>query len=99
MTNRQGGYARDVGDRLRELRGLAGLSQDDVAQAAGISRNHYGLLESGQNSNPRLKTLQGLAYALGVRVFDLLPDISATPTRSGATLPVLSRRDQADRTG
>jgi transcriptional regulator with XRE-family HTH domain len=68
--------ARQIATRLRGLREDAGLSQEQLAYAAGISRNHVQMLERGIGTwvNPRLSTLYGLADALGCRLADLLPD-------------------------
>lgn len=66
---------KELADALKRYRAAAGLSQEELAHAAGISRNHLQLLERGvgEIANPRLVTLYGLAAALGVRVVDLLP--------------------------
>jgi transcriptional regulator with XRE-family HTH domain len=64
-----------LADNVRQARERLGLTQEALAHAAGISRNHVQLLERGRGAgaNPRLRTLYGLAEALGVRVIDLLP--------------------------
>lgn len=71
-----------LADRLRELRGPTGLSQEQVAHAAGIHRNHYQLLESGLSdrkkktpANPRLSTLVALCEVYDTTVPDLVVDI------------------------
>lgn len=69
--------ARLLGERLRELRASKGLSQEAVAHAAGITRNHYQLLEagitaSGRPANPRLGTIIALSEALKVAPEDLI---------------------------
>ena len=68
--------------RLRELRSAKGLSQEAVAHAAGIHRNHYQLLESGLSdrkkqspANPRLSTLVALCRVYGTTVPDLVVDV------------------------
>jgi len=68
--------AKQIATRLRTLREDAGLSQEQLAYSAGISRNHVQMLERGVGAwvNPRLATLYGLADALGCRVAELLPD-------------------------
>lgn len=60
---------------LRRRRLDAGLSQESLAYAAGLSRNHIQLLERevGALPNPTLRTLYALADALACRVIDLLP--------------------------
>jgi len=71
-----------LGQRLATLREARGLSQDEVALAAGISRNHYQLLENGLGvrktrspANPRLSTLIALSEVLGTTVPDLLGEV------------------------
>ena len=48
------------GERLKELRVSAGLSQDDVAKALYMSRESYGKYERGQR-NPSIDALLSLA--------------------------------------
>lgn len=78
--------ARALGDRLRGLRDASRLSQEEVALRAGLSRNHYQLLEAGWSNrvgqvpaNPRLATLVALSEVLQVRVEDLVADIFHPP--------------------
>ncbi|MBO0853841.1 MAG: helix-turn-helix transcriptional regulator [Nocardia sp.] len=70
-----------LGQRLATLREARGLTQEQVAHAAGISRNHYQLLESGWSvrktkapANPRLRTLIALSEVLGTTLPDLFVD-------------------------
>ncbi len=69
-------HDRQIAERLRAARAATGLSQEALAHAAGISRNHLQALERGVGgqANPRLSTLYALAGALGVKVVRLLPD-------------------------
>jgi Zn-dependent peptidase ImmA (M78 family)/DNA-binding XRE family transcriptional regulator len=60
-----------LGPNLARLRGQLDLSQAEVAAKAGISRQAYRSLESGE-AEPRGATLNALAAALGTRVEDLL---------------------------
>ena len=78
----EGQLARVLGHRLRTVRLDRGLSQEKVAQDAGISRNQYQLLEAGLSDrakarpvNPRLNTLIGVARALGVSTSELVARI------------------------
>lgn len=59
---------------LMRMRKLNGLTQQDVADAAGISRIAYRNLEKG-DANPREKTLAALAKALHAPVMDLLAEV------------------------
>ncbi|WP_167002103.1 helix-turn-helix transcriptional regulator [Mumia sp. ZJ430] len=71
--------ARALAAVLRSLRAESGLSQEDVAHAAGITRNHYQLLESGLSdrakgspANPRLSTLLDLSRVFGTPLTQLV---------------------------
>jgi len=57
---------------LRRLRSLHGLTQDQAAKAAGISRVAYRDLEAGKAMEPKASTLLGLAAAFSVGVDELL---------------------------
>jgi Zn-dependent peptidase ImmA (M78 family)/transcriptional regulator with XRE-family HTH domain len=56
---------------LRRYRSAQGLSQQAVAEKAGLSRVGYRDIESGK-ATPRLDSLQRISEALGVAVPDLL---------------------------
>jgi Zn-dependent peptidase ImmA (M78 family)/DNA-binding XRE family transcriptional regulator len=60
-----------LGPNLARLRGQKGFSQAKAAERAGISRQAYRSLESGE-AEPRPATLHALATALDARVEDLL---------------------------
>jgi transcriptional regulator with XRE-family HTH domain len=47
---------------------LAGLSQEALAEAAGLSTHAIWLLEAGRSADPRPSTLKSLADALGVDI-------------------------------
>jgi putative transcriptional regulator len=51
---------------------IAGLTQADLAERAGISRDTISRLERGEH--PRLVTARALARALGTPVGDLFPE-------------------------
>jgi transcriptional regulator with XRE-family HTH domain len=57
--------------RLRKLRKGRGMSQRELAERAGISREYLTRLEAAQQ-DPTLGTLEKLAKALGVRMTRLL---------------------------
>jgi transcriptional regulator with XRE-family HTH domain len=62
-----------LGVSIREARSHAGLSQDDLANAVGLSRTSITNLEGGGQFVP-LHTLYDIAVALGLRIADLLPE-------------------------
>lgn len=72
-------YARELGVLLQRHRIDAGLTQEDLAHKAGMTRTHYQQLERGwwkrdAPSNPSIKILIRLAQVLDVDPGELLPD-------------------------
>lgn len=63
--------ARDFGRRVRELRDGASLSQEGLAEEAGLNRATIIEIEKGRAANPRPSTRRKLARALEVDVRDL----------------------------
>ncbi len=57
--------------RVVELRSEQGLTQRELAARAELSLSLVRGIENGRNS-PTLRSLEGLAHALGVEVVDLL---------------------------
>ena len=60
-----------VGARMRQLRRARRLTQEQLAERAGLSYKFVGELERGLG-NPTLTTLAALSEALGVGLVDLL---------------------------
>lgn len=61
----------DFGRRLRELRLKRGLSQEELAQHAGLDRTYVSQAEQGRR-NATLITLMKIAGALGTTTTDLV---------------------------
>lgn len=61
---------RAFGDRLRLLRAQAGLSQERLAEQAGLHRTYVGSVERGER-NVSLDNIHALADALRVPVAEL----------------------------
>lgn len=57
--------ARVLGERVREHRLTFALSQDDVANLAGLNVSNYGKIERGL-SNPTFHTVLRIASVLGI---------------------------------
>lgn len=57
-------------NRIRELRIEAGLTQKELAEKVGVSRNAISEFEL-QHMQPRLMTAYFLAWALGVSLLEL----------------------------
>jgi transcriptional regulator with XRE-family HTH domain len=68
--------------RVKQLREAAGLSQQSLAQAAGLSISVVTQLEQGAKADPRISTVAALARALRVTV-----DAIITPPAEPATAP------------
>ena len=56
-----------IGQRVKALRLMAELSQDELAQRAGLQRTHIGRIEGGKYA-VNIETLQAIAEALGMTV-------------------------------
>jgi transcriptional regulator with XRE-family HTH domain len=65
-------YPLRFGRHLHRLRIKVGLSQEQLAQAAGMHRTTIGRLERGQ-SGMSVERLPDLAAALGLEPRDLIP--------------------------
>jgi transcriptional regulator with XRE-family HTH domain len=59
-------------DRLIARRNELDMTQQQVANAAGMKQQEYARLESGGRLNPRIETLESVAGALRCRIDDLL---------------------------
>jgi transcriptional regulator with XRE-family HTH domain len=59
--------------KIKALREKLGLSQEQAAQKAGFrGRQAWSNIESGQQGNPQLMTIERIAKVLGVKAKDLL---------------------------
>lgn len=62
---------KKFGDRVRELRVAQGLSQEVLAQKAGLHRTYIGGVERGER-NVSLENIQKIAVALKITIADLM---------------------------
>lgn len=65
MTNRH----TDVGERLKELRQSKSMSQDDLAEASGVSQATVSRIESNTLS-PMTSTLETIVTSMGFSLGD-----------------------------
>lgn len=81
-------------EKLRELRLHRGLSQEAFAEEAQISYKYYQALEAGRKVDLRLSTVERLARAHGLEVWELLVPHAAAPAvaESPAKYRTLPRR-------
>jgi transcriptional regulator with XRE-family HTH domain len=68
-------YMTELGHRLRRLREERGLTQQAVAQAAGIATDMVSRLENGHYSSPGLRTLLRIAEGMGISIAAMLPEL------------------------
>ena len=61
-----------LGENIKKYRLKNGLTQEKLAQRANVTHSSMSKIEAGFNDNPRIKTVQRIAVALGVTVNDLL---------------------------
>ena len=79
--------------RLRDLRKLHGLTQEQFSEATGFSYKFYQLIEIGKKDDLRLSSLERLAAAYGIEVSDLLGR-KLPKTKSPRRIPAKFRRKQ-----
>lgn len=88
-----------LGERLQSVRKRRGLTQSELARAAGVSLSLIRKIEQGERENTRIDTLRRLAVALDCSVTTLLGPTPAVPesgagemwlpTREAITAPVI----------
>jgi len=87
----------NLADNIKALRETRGLSQQQIAKAAGIPRATWTHLESG-GANPTLAVLIKVASALQVRLDELLaPPRQPARHLAAAELPTRTKNDVAIR--
>ncbi|KKN80795.1 hypothetical protein LCGC14_0326010 [marine sediment metagenome] len=62
---------QSIGQRIKAMRLAAELSQEALAEAAGIKQSYLSRIE-GSDHDPQVRTLKKLAGALGVEVSELI---------------------------
>ncbi len=62
---------KKLGEKIRKLRNAKGVSQETLADEAGIERSYMGAIERGER-NPSYDKLISIARALGIKLPQLL---------------------------
>jgi len=57
-----------IAKNIRQYRKEKNLSQDRLSKEAGVAYNTIVKIESGENPNPTIDTLERIAKALGVSI-------------------------------
>ena len=63
----------EIGELIKEKRRAAGLTQEELAKKAGCATITIRQYESGKRE-PGVEALQDIADALGVEIFELIPE-------------------------
>ena len=77
-----------IGQRVKALRLMADLSQDELAQRAGLQRTHIGRIEGGKYA-VNIETLQAIAEALGMTVDIIDPGLQDLAPLKRLTPPMV----------
>jgi len=70
-TSEQSKARQELGDKLRQAREKAGLTQVGLAKKAGINDNYYARVERAEAS-PTLEKFEKIVKALGVKSSEIL---------------------------
>jgi transcriptional regulator with XRE-family HTH domain len=77
--SKSGEVGESIGYQLRRLRRLRGLTQEELADRANVSRDLVAKLEQGRRHTARLSSLASLAGALDVELSALVERAPAVP--------------------
>jgi XRE family aerobic/anaerobic benzoate catabolism transcriptional regulator len=70
------GFLEQLGQRVRTMRALRGMSRKVLAKVSGISERYIAQLESGKG-NVSIVLLRRVSHAMGAHLEDLIPDAAA----------------------
>jgi len=89
-----------LGERIKLLRELRGLSQQEIERKVGIKREYLSKLETGELKNPTYQTLKRIAEGIGISLGELV-EARGGPYRRGqpaikVVSPLRSRRLYTD---
>jgi len=89
MTDEQKQQTRDrIGLRIMALRKLAGLTQEQLSERAGLQRSHIAKIERGKYA-VTFETIQAIAEALGMTVDIIDPRLSDLAPLRTLTEPMI----------
>src|SRR5215213_7895500 len=74
--------SESFGDRLRRYRERATLTQEELAERAGLTAMAISALERGERRRPYPNTVRALADALGLSDADRAEFVAAVPPRA-----------------
>lgn len=71
-------FLSELGQRLRKMRTLRGMSRKVLSKASGLSERYIAQMESGEG-NVSIILLRRLSNAMGAKLEDLIPSAGSTP--------------------
>jgi XRE family transcriptional regulator, aerobic/anaerobic benzoate catabolism transcriptional regulator len=77
-TNPESGFLDQLGQRVRTMRALRGMSRKVLAKVSGISERYIAQLESGKG-NVSIVLLRRVSNAMGAHLEDLIPAADPAP--------------------
>ena len=83
---------KEVADRIRELREARGMTQNALANAAGVSPTYIYQLERGEKS-PTVEYLDHICWGLGVTIRDFFGE----PELDGEIAAIFSELNEQQR--
>jgi XRE family transcriptional regulator, aerobic/anaerobic benzoate catabolism transcriptional regulator len=78
MTDPESGFLAVLGQRVRTMRALRGMSRKVLARVSGISERYIAQLEGGKG-NVSIVLLRRVSAAMGAHLEDLIPTTDAAP--------------------
>jgi XRE family aerobic/anaerobic benzoate catabolism transcriptional regulator len=77
-TDPEAGFLEQLGQRVRTMRALRGMSRKVLAKVSGISERYIAQLESGKG-NVSIVLLRRVSNAMGAHLEDLIPSTDPVP--------------------
>jgi XRE family aerobic/anaerobic benzoate catabolism transcriptional regulator len=77
-SNPEAGFLEQLGQRVRTMRSLRGMSRKVLAKVSGISERYIAQLESGKG-NVSIVLLRRVSNAIGAHLEDLIPSTDPAP--------------------
>src|ERR1700760_1160461 len=74
----ESGFLEQLGQRVRTMRGLRGMSRKVLAKTSGISERYIAQLEGGKG-NVSIMLLRRVSYAMAAHLEDLIPATEPAP--------------------
>lgn len=77
----------DIGENIREIRKLKGMTQKELGNKLGISQSAINQFENNK-TDPKLQTIEKLAIALEVSMYDILKKGAEYYQQTGVNLDI-----------